>query len=218
MLIDIFNKKIRLNIELSDHCNAGCPLCARHTKGTSITKDYVGLSILNVDKFKKWFDEYIIDDISGICICGNFGDPMTCNDLPKILKYLNNNTNISIHTNGGLKSSAWWIQLAKSMEHLSDDSHVVFWLDGLEDTLHLYRRGVDYHKVVKNAKTFIEAGGRAHWGFLQFAHNEHQLDEVKRRAKEFGFAHFHTKPVSGLKQNGEVKIKDDKVKRVKRKG
>jgi len=217
MLIDIFNKKIRLNIELSDFCNAGCPLCSRHKKGTSVTQDYVNLKQITIDQFKEWFDETIIDDIGGICICGNFGDPMTCTDLPDILEYLNKDTYVSAHTNGGLKGPKWWSRVGKAMSSLPDGSHVVFWLDGLEDTLHIYRRGVDYYKVIDNAKTFMDNGGAAHWGFLQFEHNEHQLDEVKRRAKEMGFARLTTKPVSGLTNQGSVEIDDDKVKRVKTK-
>jgi MoaA/NifB/PqqE/SkfB family radical SAM enzyme len=219
MLVDIFNKKLKINLELSDYCNAGCPLCARHKKGTSIARKWVNTGRINLAKFKEWFDPNLIEDISGIVICGNYGDPMTANELPEILEYINKHCNnkiyISIHTNGGLKGTPWWTKVGKEMSKFRYDSHIVFWLDGLEDTLHLYRRGVDYYKVIENAKTYMANGGKAHWGFLQFAHNEHQIDEVYRRANEMGFSKVTTKPVSGL--SDVVEIDNEKVKRVKSK-
>jgi hypothetical protein len=47
--------------------------------------------------------------------------------------------------------------------------------------------------VIRNAKTFIAAGGRAHWDMLIFKHNEHQVEEAKKLAKDMGFVVFRAK-------------------------
>jgi hypothetical protein len=62
-----------------------------------------------------------------------------------------------------------------------------FGIDGLEDTLHLYRKNVKYNKVIENAQAFIQAGGRAQWNFIVFKHNEHQVSAVTDLAKNLGF-------------------------------
>jgi hypothetical protein len=62
-----------------------------------------------------------------------------------------------------------------------------FGIDGLQDTLHLYRKNVKYNQAIENAQAFIRAGGRAQWNFIVFKHNEHQVDTVKNLSKTLGF-------------------------------
>jgi hypothetical protein len=62
-----------------------------------------------------------------------------------------------------------------------------FGIDGLEDTLHLYRKNVKFSKAIENATAYINAGGRAQWNFIVFKHNEHQVQTVQALGKELGF-------------------------------
>ena len=39
----------------------------------------------------------------------------------------------------------------------------------------------------------MRGGGRAHWVFLLFEHNQHELDEAKLRARSLGFSEFIVK-------------------------
>jgi len=73
---------------------------------------------------------------------------------------------------------------------------VVFGIDGLEDTNHIYRRGTVFSVVIKNAKAFIQAGGRAQWDFIVFKHNEHQVEKARKLSKELGFETFQIKRTS----------------------
>ena len=73
---------------------------------------------------------------------------------------------------------------------------VYFALDGLKDTNHLYRRGVDFDKVIENAKSFMAAGGTAHWAYIVFKHNQHQVEEARLLAAELGFTDFNVKLTS----------------------
>jgi hypothetical protein len=84
--------------------------------------------------------------------------------------------------------------------------YVVFSIDGLEDTNHLYRRNVHWDKVMANTSAFINAGGSAHWDMLIFKHNEHQLDDAEELARNMGFTWFRhkvskrfvTNPIQGI--------------------
>ena len=62
-----------------------------------------------------------------------------------------------------------------------------FSIDGLKNTNELYRRKLEWEKLMRNASAFIEAGGVAYWDMLVFKHNEHQIEEVRQLAKNMGF-------------------------------
>ncbi len=44
-----------------------------------------------------------------------------------------------------------------------------------------------------NARSFIEAGGSAHWDMLVYKHNQHQVDECEQLARDMGFRWFRAK-------------------------
>jgi hypothetical protein len=70
---------------------------------------------------------------------------------------------------------------------------VVFSIDGLADTNHIYRKKVNWIKVMNNAAAFIKAGGSAHWDMLVYKHNEHQVDIAEQVARDLGFTWFRAK-------------------------
>jgi hypothetical protein len=65
-------------------------------------------------------------------------------------------------------------------------------VDGLSDTNHIYRRNVIWDRVWENMMTYVETGANAHWDYLQFKHNVHQVDEAKAIADRYGIS-FHLK-------------------------
>ena len=194
----MYNKKkpLRVHIELSNKCNAMCPQCGRNyidKDGVLKVKPTMQTGELILEDYKKIFDDEFYDtfDLNKINYCGNRSDPIASRDLHEIVEYAyskNNKTNIVIATNGGLKTTEWWSKFGKLM---SDKKHnVVFGLDGLEDTHHIYRQRTNFNKVISNAKTFIQNGGIAEWQMLVFKHNQHQIDEAKQMAKDIGFKSF----------------------------
>jgi MoaA/NifB/PqqE/SkfB family radical SAM enzyme len=80
----------------------------------------------------------------------------------------------------------------------------VFSIDGLEDTNHIYRRHTKWQNIINNAKAFIDAGGAANWNFIAFRHNEHQITEAARLAKELGFKRFYVKKTGRFFRDGHV--------------
>jgi MoaA/NifB/PqqE/SkfB family radical SAM enzyme len=172
--------------EITSACNAACPQCPRNYYG-SYTWPNLPIVQIDLDWVKKYLPESVWLSMRRIDFCGTYGDPIMNNNLISIIEWIktvNPKVKIEIKTNGGIRDNHWWKKLASV---LSDKDHVVFGIDGLEDTNHLYRRGVNYEKVIENAKSFISAGGKAYWSFIVFKHNQHQVDEARLLSKELGF-------------------------------
>ncbi len=187
-----FNELSQVQIEITNRCQASCPMCDRNING-GITNPKLKLNDWTLDNFKKIFDETVLKQIKKIDFCGVFGEPILNNDLISMCQYVkdtNPNVHISIYTNGSARNDDWWIELYNS---LPVSHKVEFALDGLDDTHHLHRIGTNYNKIIENAKTFISAGGKAHWMFLQFKHNEHQVEQARDLAKSMNFEKFTVK-------------------------
>jgi MoaA/NifB/PqqE/SkfB family radical SAM enzyme len=181
--------------EPTDKCNSKCAMCPRYKNGEEIR------TLEN----KEWtFDEFIsawtpnfLSNLKKILACGNFGDPCACRDFSRIFQYVrsvNPNIMLCVNTNGSLRNTDWWYNLGSVMrEDQSKGNYCTFSLDGLEDTNHIYRRGTNWSKIMENVKSFIEAGGVAHWDYIVFEHNEHQVEEARNLAIEMGFKNFNIK-------------------------
>lgn len=202
-----FNELKSIHLEITSNCQASCPMCARNYHGGK-ENPYLKVSSWSLDNFKSVFSKDVIDQIEGFYFCGNFGDPILNNDFLDMIKWivpLKPSMAINIHTNGGARKTEWWKELARS---LPKNHTVMFGIDGLEDTHHLYRIGTTYDNVIKNAKAFIDAGGNAEWVFLKFRHNEHQEEEARHRAKELGFKTFMLKNSSRFLGEPKHKVVD----------
>ena len=202
-----FEELKTIHVEITNQCQASCPMCARNFHGGQ-TNPLVTKQNWTLQEFKSIFTQEVCNQIIGVYFCGNFGDPILNNDLIPMVKHIrdsNPNINVAIHTNGGARNINWWEELASVMPK---SHNVVFGLDGLEDTLSLYRIGVNYENVIKNAKAFINAGGIAEWCFIKFKHNEHQEQEARLRAKDLGFNTFVLKNSSRFLGEPKYRVLD----------
>jgi MoaA/NifB/PqqE/SkfB family radical SAM enzyme len=162
-----FNNVKIVHLEPTTNCNAACPQCLR-------TRTEFEPNELSLEDVKLLFTPDVLMQLEKIYMCGNYGDPASARQTLEMYEYfisVNPNLTIGMNTNGGIRFPDWWTRLAKSMNKSND--YVVFSIDGLEDTNHLYRRNVRWSKVMDNAKAFIDAGGSAHWDMLVFEHNKH---------------------------------------------
>lgn len=181
----------KVTFELSEKCNAACPLCMRTNRyNFSLPTEYVSKKReLLVDDFKHIMNDDVLNTIDEVSLCGNVGDPIAAKDCLSIVKYLSKfPVTILLETNGSLRNEKWWSEMGSCMN--SNSSTVFFHIDGLEDTNHLYRQKTDFNKIINNAKSFIQSGGNAVWEFIPFKHNEHQVEEAKSLSKELGFKEF----------------------------
>ena len=189
-----------LHLELTTKCNAMCPMCNRNFKGKP--RDDLPISELTVKDIKTLLEPEFLKKLKLISVCGVYGEPICDRDLKKILRYIykcNPNVDIDIYTNGGLYDEEWWSDLAKIMK--KHNGTVIFGIDGVDETHSLHRRNTDFNTVIRNAKAYINAGGRAGWDFIVFKHNEHQVEAARKMSEELGFAAFQIKKTSRFLKN-----------------
>ena len=168
-----------IHVEASSYCNARCPLCPRNVYGYKVEGVYHETH-LDPSTLKNSLIEF--PDRKLVYFNGNLGDPMM---NPKILQLIDvAKCNTSITTNGSTGNEATWKALAgKNVE-------VIFSIDGLADTNHLYRQDVEWSKLLQRIKWFIDCGGQAIWKFVLFKHNSHQQQKARALAKKLGFIDF----------------------------
>lgn len=171
-----------IELELSSYCNASCPLCPRNLFGYENIDLGYKKKHLTLTEVKKILDKDFLKQIDRIAFEGNLGDPLMNPELLDIVEYLNKP--IDIFTNASMQSTEFWKKLAEY------PVTVYFAIDGLKDTHTIYRRNTDYNKILKNAKTFIEAGGNAVWKMIKFDHNRHQIAAAEAVSKELKFKKF----------------------------
>lgn len=182
----------RLALEITNRCQASCPMCPRNIHG-GIDNPLLKINDWSLDDFKEILNNEILLQINRITFCGNYGDPLLNNDLLEMIRYsveVAPGIELLIHTNGSIRNKKWWVDLAQS---LPANHKVIFGIDGLEDTHSIYRIGTDYNKIIKNATAFINAGGQAEWQFIRFKHNQHQETQAEKIARNLGFYRFSVK-------------------------
>ncbi len=172
-----------LHVEISSKCIASCPFCSRNQK----VRPYGG-HLITLQDFKK-LPISLLKGLSWITFAGNFGDLSTNPEMVDIVSYirdLNPGVTIEGDTNGSLQDEDWWASLGA----LFRDGNMVFSVDGLADTNFIHRAGTDFNRIMRNMTAFTGAGGVAHWQYIVFRHNEHQLEEACRMAQKAGCRRF----------------------------
>ena len=178
-----------IHLENTQNCQASCPMCDRNMNGEGVNP-HIDLSELTLDDCKRIFEPEFIAQLNTMYMCGNLGDPIVARDTLEIFKYFrehNPNMWLSMNTNAGAKNEQWWRDLATCFGRMGA---VIFSVDGLSDTNHIYRQGVVWDNVERNMRAFIAAGGRARWDFLIFEHNQHQVEEAEALANTWGCEKF----------------------------
>lgn len=184
-----FNELRQIHLEISNNCQASCPMCVRNHHG-GIDNPLLRINNWTLEQFKNIISHEVLNQIDDIYFCGNYGDPLMNDQLIDMCRYATEykpDIYIRIHTNGGIRNTKYWEELVSALpkKHL-----VVFAIDGLEDTNHIYRIGTSFKKIIENAKSFINKGGIAEWAYIIFKHNEHQTIAAEQLAKSIGFKNF----------------------------
>lgn len=199
-----FNEVKSMHIELTSKCQARCPMCPRRING-GMLNPLIDLEEITLEQFKSWFPTSFLQQLTFINFCGNLGDPIIAKDTLEIVQHLREVhplLTILMHTNGSARDTKWWEELAKA------NVRVTFGIDGLDDTHHLYRISTDWHKIINNARAFINAGGYAEWHMLVFKHNEHQVEECRELSKKYNFGSFAVKHTTRF-QDGKFNVLDE---------
>ena len=172
---------VDFHIEPTSKCTLECPLCDR-------TWFY--------EKFKKrLLHEIHVDNIVNfvgpnavVSMCGNNGDPIYHSKFHELCKKLkDNNCTITITTNGSSKTKTWWKKLN---DILDANDKIIFSIDGLEDTNHLYRKNAKWKSIMAAIEVLQTRRCRIIWKFIPFKHNQHQIYQAKQLCNKLNFDDF----------------------------
>jgi len=186
---------------MTTRCNARCPMCPCGGPQSQIPQ--AELSLGDVERI---LPEDFVRQLDCLYMCGNFGDAITARDTLDVFRYLrrtNPGIKLKLVTNGGGRDAAWWRELARVVDRCT------FGIDGLEDTNHLYRRGVDWSRVMASVEAYVSAGGVADWDFLVFRHNEHQVEQARALSRRLGFSRFNVRRTARFGPDGRQDVFDE---------
>ena len=181
-----------VHLEITQKCQAACPMCDRNENGGADNR-HITNAELSFEDCQSIFTPAFIQQLNTMYMCGNLGDPIVARDSLEVFDYFRTNNEkiwLSMNTNAGAKPVEWWRELARVYGRMGA---VIFSVDGLRDTNHLYRQNVVWDNVERNMRAFIDAGGRARWDYIIFGHNEHQVEEAEQLAQDWGVERFQKK-------------------------
>ena len=181
-----------IHLEITQKCQAACPMCDRNQNGGALNP-HINLNELTLDDCKNIFKPDFIKQLKKMYMCGNLGDPIVADDTLEVFEYFrqhNPTMSLSMNTNAGAQKPEWWKKLAKVF---GNNGYVIFSVDGLEETNHLYRQNVNWKMVEQSMRAFCDAGGKARWDYLIFEHNQHQVEQARKLSEEIGFESFVSK-------------------------
>ena len=174
------NENIKLFLDISTYCNAGCPQCHRtDVYGLGKAKD-LPLVQWSLDEFKTAFPEEECLNVSYWDICGTWGDPLMNKDIIKIVNYITQNSKgkININTNGSMRDEDFFWELGM---HGKKQLQVIFAVDGIDQEMHQhYRRKTELSKVLNHMKVIgNETLSQAKSQTVLFKHNDNYKNEIK---------------------------------------
>ena len=202
-----FNDIFEIQIDVTSYCNSFCGSCIRNINGGPLNPR-VKLEHMSWTVWKHIIEYCKKYSVSNLSFNGNYGDLSNHPEIIEMLEYLYSQTPgiaMTIHTNGGARNIQFWKDLATITKKFPS-TMVVFSIDGLEDTNHVYRRGVKFDSIMENANSFISAGGNARWRMIVFDHNKHQIQEASQLARAMKFCAFN------LNRSFSASIEVDKYK------
>ncbi|MCB0367607.1 MAG: radical SAM protein [Bdellovibrionaceae bacterium] len=190
-----------LHIEITNKCNAACPMCDRNFCGGA-TRPELQLAEWSQDDIPRVFDSRL-KGLRNVLFCGTHGDPMVAKHSLEAVEFVKSKTKATVefYSNASGRTQDWWSQLGRLLgsRKQGTDSHYrqsdlgIFSIDGLKETNSLYRRNTNFNKIMESAEAFIAAGGIARWDFIVFEHNQHQVEEARTLAKKMGFKQFRVR-------------------------
>ena len=182
-----------LQLEISTNCNLFCKGCIRTNKldfGKTVNPMLPEKNqFLDPDILEKVLSSKACSKLKEIQFCGTIDDPLA---HPQFLDFLDiiykrPHLKVQVHTNASLRTPEYFKEIAK---RLQPHSELMFSIDGLENTNHLYRLGANWNKIMENAKAFIDAGGGAVWQYIEFPWNAQDTKGAEDLARDMGFKRF----------------------------
>lgn len=192
-----------LHIESTNRCILECPACPR-TTWKEITKRPIIKSDLSIDDFERFMDCDGGEKIEKLLLCGDYGD---CIYYPHLFDFIKRfrHKKFDINTNGSRGSREFWLELADLM---TEQDTIVFGIDGLEDTNHLYRKNANWSHIMIGLDIMVNSPAKVRWQTIAFSFNQNKLLDIKKFAESKGaefvavkthrYGNDELKPISNL--------------------
>lgn len=175
-----------LHVELTSRCTLACPACPR-TEWNSLLKRPVIKNDLDINDFENFLDCDEGRKIQGFKLCGDYGDCIYYPQLFEFIKRFRNTKKFIISTNGSFQTEEFWNTLA---ELLTDQDTIIFGIDGLKDTNHLYRKNSNWNSIMLGLDIMAKSNVKIKWQTIVFSFNHDQLDTIKSFAESKGAEFF----------------------------
>jgi len=175
-----------LHVETTTRCVLACPACPR-TTWREITGRPAVKHDLDVDLLERFLDCDGGRQFTHFNLCGDYGDSIYYPDLLKLIKRFRKHISFDIVTNGSRQSQKFWHSLS---DVVTGNDSVIFSIDGLENTNHLYRINSDWSSIMQGLDIMSQSPARVHWKTIVFGFNYNKLHEIKTFAESRG-ATFH---------------------------
>lgn len=171
------------HLELSTRCTLKCPKCPR-TRWPLESPN----NVFEKTDMKFRHVETIVNSLPdnwSLLLQGSLGDPVFHPRIFDIIRLIDNKKRIfEMTTASPARSLKWWGEFYSSYSNKS--SMVRFSVDGLHDTAHIYRVGMNFDKVWEAMKLGAKQGKIIIWSFIPFSFNEHQIETAKQMASDNG--------------------------------
>jgi len=171
---------LRIFLDISTYCNAGCPQCHRTNQDGLKTVDWLPQVNWTMDQFEEAYPPETVKKVNEWEFCGTWGDPVMNPHLYEMCYYIsryNKRSDIFINTNGSIQTEAWWRDLGKLNVRMK-----VYWaVEGTTQEVHeKYRRKTNLDKIKRNMIAFHEGGGVNRGFVLVHKHNQHELENINK--------------------------------------
>ena len=174
----------KIELEITSDCNAACPGCAR-----TLNKESLQINSFTLQDLQRIFPAGNYEGVE-FKFCGVLGDPIVNPDCLKMIEWLvYNGGYCEVSTNGGYNNAEWWSRLGQVASAYPGKVYIHFCIDGHKETNHIYRVNTKWNVVERNIAAFAQTAPAqsASWIYIEFDHNEHELETAKKHAETLGF-------------------------------
>ncbi|MBN1185225.1 MAG: radical SAM protein [Bacteroidales bacterium] len=176
------SKPYLINSELTNSCFLKCPFCPTG-KENSRPNGFAEPALY--EKIIKEIGKYVY-----LITFHGWGEPLLPKNLPYLIELSHRNRICTVVTTNGLLLNE---EISKklitskldvlyiSLDGITEETYQKYRIGGKFDTvLNNIKKLVSLKKEMKSSNPFIE------WQFIVFKHNEHEIFEAKKKAKELG--------------------------------
>jgi len=171
-----------IQIETTSRCTLKCPACSRTTLAKYSKKPMTHYDV-DPDILFNFLDCQAGNKIKILDLCGDYGDSIYYPRLFELIEKFRSKVSFTIRTNGSYQTENFWKKLCSV---LGKDDIIIFGIDGLKDTNHLYRVNSDWESIMMAVDIVAASDVKLVWETNVFSFNYNRLEEIKSFAETKG--------------------------------